>query len=68
MYNVTSINSNNSSFTDNIPVHRHIYDNNRSCILCGKKEISTGKIFKGFCVCEDCVEYVCTETDSNIPA
>lgn len=65
MYNVTSI---NSSSADNIPVHRHIYNNDRTCILCGKREISTGKIFKGFCVCEDCVEYVCAETDSDIPA
>ena len=31
-----------------------------SCYLCGEDEVYSGIVFKGHCVCEDCVEYVCS--------
>ena len=33
-----------------------------SCYLCGEDEVYSGIVFKGHCVCEDCVEYVCSST------
>lgn len=33
-----------------------------SCYLCGEDEVYSGIVFKGHCVCEDCVEYVCSGT------
>ncbi len=29
-----------------------------SCALCGEEDVYSGIVFKGFCVCEECVEYM----------
>ncbi len=51
--------------TRQVKPHKHIYDESHTCIICGDKHIASGKIFKGFCVCEDCVEYMCTGDDAK---
>ncbi len=36
-----------------------------SCVLCGTHYIEKGRILHGHCVCEDCVEYILSEADSE---
>ena len=35
-----------------------------SCSICDSKNVNTGIIFRGLCVCEDCVKYVAALPDA----
>lgn len=36
-----------------------------TCVMCGTKYIEHGRILHGHCVCEECVEYILSESDQN---
>ena len=41
----------------------HYADN--ACVICGTKYIEHGRVLYGHCVCEDCVEYILSENESD---